>query len=234
MAKTFDLEIVAIIEDELLDLDWTSHVTVTLSYQTRVIGEQTLRDTVLFPDSEKRVVIKLHGFNISNMVGFKGFIQRLLPNDIDTELDDMNANQLAIADSNVDEGHDLSPGINLSVLSKASVIESFVHAYDVTEIGWGFIFYSSDQAEFDFGSCEFVLKKGETRLALLYGSLRIMPGKTHVLLRGHSVAALTEFLGMATLKGVRTVENNNTWLAHAIRSFEIQVDMIRTENLVLV
>ncbi|KAH0494345.1 hypothetical protein TgHK011_000967 [Trichoderma gracile] len=149
--RTFDLEAVVIVDEFYEDLDWTSHVTVSLSYQPRLIGEATLRDTYFIPDENNEASIKFEGFNIQNMVGFKAFIQHLLPNDMDLELGIING--LTIAGRSVDEAHELSLNIELSGISKTSVDDFYIRVVEETVIV-DFNLSNVNPVEIAFGFCD--------------------------------------------------------------------------------
>ena len=211
------------IVDELLeDLDWTSHLTVSLSYQPRLIGEATLRDTYFIPDNENKVSIKFERVDIRNMVGFKAFIQHLLPNDIDHEVG--NKMGLTIAGRGVDEAHELSLDIELSGISKTSVEDFTIRMVEKTVI-LDFNISSSSPVRLDFGNCVFSLEQGGETLLFLEGYFRIEPNEAVIALMGDAMYADARYCGLAKLKGVRVLERSKTWLAHAIRSFEVIVDL---------
>lgn len=222
--RTFDHEAVIKVDESLDDIDWTSHVTVSLYYRPRLIGEVTLRDTYFIPDASGKASIKLERFDIRNMVGFKNFMQHLLPNEVDIEIE--TANGLTVTGRSVDEAHELSLNIELSGISKASVKDFYFRLVERTVI-IEFNFSSPSPVVLDFGDCEFSLERGGEVLARLDGYFRIGLEDPEVLLQGDAIAADTRFSGFGTLRGVKALEESNTWVAHAIRSFEMSVDLDR-------
>ncbi|PTB67519.1 hypothetical protein BBK36DRAFT_1140168 [Trichoderma citrinoviride] len=178
--RTFDLEATVIVDEWLGDLDWTSHLTVSLSYQPRLIGKATLCDTYFIPDNRKKVSIKFEGFDIRNM-------------------------GLTIAGRGVDEAHELSLDIELSGISKTSVEDFSIQVAEKTVI-LDFNISSSNPVKLDFGDCVFSLEQGGETLAILEGYFRIEPNEAVIALMGDAMYADARYCGFATLKGVRVLE----------------------------
>ncbi|EGR52841.1 uncharacterized protein TRIREDRAFT_102788 [Trichoderma reesei QM6a] len=205
--RTFNLEVVVDVNESPENLDWTSHLTVSLFYQPRLIAS-----------------IKLGNFNIRNMVGFKAFIQHLLPNNVDNGIGDDDG--LTIAGCSVDEAHELSLNIELTGITKTYVDQFRIRVFG-GRVTVDFILSNVNTIQLDFGNCVFSLEKGGNVLALLDGYFDIELGGSEIVLEGDAIVADTNFSGIAILKGVKALKEGNTWIAHAIRSFEAEVNLDR-------
>ncbi|PTB67520.1 hypothetical protein BBK36DRAFT_1167916 [Trichoderma citrinoviride] len=222
--RTFDLEINAILEPEI-DVGWISRVTVSLFHRCRLIGEKTLNDTYIFRGEENGVNIRLESFEIRNMTAFKRFFQKLMPEKNHAEK--KAATKAVIATLENDEnGHELSIGIDLNDVSKIS-IEGLAFNRSNDKIRLAFIAFRSGTVDIDFGCCQFILKKDKQVLAYLDGRFALKPDGYSVVMEGIVASDVDKALfgGMGTLTGFLTYDHNNTFLAHAIRLFEIQVKL---------
>ncbi|KAL7912797.1 hypothetical protein GGI35DRAFT_491228 [Trichoderma velutinum] len=220
--RSFNLEIVTTIDPEL-DIGWISHATISLFYRRRFIGEKALRDMHIIPDEDNEAKIMLEGFEIRNMIGFRAFIQRLMP---ETKINRQGKGQSLITAEleNDENGHELSIAIDMSTMLNDSILRPTIKLVD-GRVKVSFTTSSSNPVDMPFGWCQFILKKGKTILAFLNGHFDIQPDTCDIIMEGDSMATKAAFSGMGILKGFKTYDNNNTWLAHAIRLFEIDVNL---------
>lgn len=211
--------------DPEVDVGWISRVTVILTHGRRLIGEKTLRDTYMIPDEWDRATIRLESFEIKNMTAFKGFFEKLMPkNDIIQEYRAEVALKAALDDE--ENGHELSIAIDLSDVSKISVSRLEYNRCD-DRIRLSFSTWSWTPFDIDFGCCQFVLEADDGILAFLDGRFGMGRELYKVALEGIVDPAIDEasFDGVGTLTGFKTYEHNNSFLAHAIRLFRIEVDL---------
>lgn len=185
---------------------------------------QLFATTFFIPDKKNKASIKLGNFNIRNMVGFKAFIQHLLPNNVDNGIGDDDG--LTIAGCSVDEAHELSLNIELTGITKTYVDQFRIRVFG-GRVTVDFILSNVNTIQLDFGNCVFSLEKGGNVLALLDGYFDIELGGSEIVLEGDAIVADTNFSGIAILKGVKALKEGNTWIAHAIRSFEAEVNLDR-------
>ncbi|KAL7821423.1 hypothetical protein V8C44DRAFT_362913 [Trichoderma aethiopicum] len=222
--RASNLEVFAIIDPEV-DVGWASRVTVSLFHRQRLIGERTLRNTYIIPDEKDRAEITIESFKIRNMIPFKTFFQNLMPR---SDLIQETAADVAVtaALDHHENGHELSIAIDLSDMSRIS-IGCLELDRGVDRIRLSFFLASSSPIDIDFGSCQFMLKKGKEILAFLDGRFAIRPGGLPIFMEGIVDGDVDGawFDGMGSLTGFKTHEHNNSFLAHAIRLFEIQVKL---------
>ncbi|KKP07413.1 hypothetical protein THAR02_00475 [Trichoderma harzianum] len=219
--RSFNLEISATTNYDV-DIGWISHATVSLFYRRRLIGEKTLRDMHILPDENNEVEIKLDGLNIQNMIGFKTFIQRVMPETKATRQKEGKPSITAALD-NDENGHELSIAIDLSTMSSGSILRPVIKLVD-GKVQISFTTSSSNPVDMPFGWCQFILKKGKKILAFMDGHFDIQPDTCDIIMEGDAIATKAEFSGMGVLKGFKTYDSNS-WLAHAIRLFEIDVNL---------
>ncbi|UKZ80532.1 hypothetical protein TrVFT333_008293 [Trichoderma virens FT-333] len=220
--RSFNLDISAVIGPEV-DIGWISCVTVSIFYRRVLIGKKTLRNKYINPDEEGNVEIHLENLKILNMLGFKAFIQRLMPK---TGVIPQNKDQTSItATLDHDEsGHKLSVAIDLNDTSSVSISDVDLQRVDRT-VTLKFRASSPNPVDLPFGYCRFSLKKDGAHLVSLEGYFDILPGNSDVTLEGDTETDNLELSGTAILKGVCALDNEHNWLAHAIRLFEMEVKL---------
>ncbi|PNP50845.1 hypothetical protein THARTR1_08466 [Trichoderma harzianum] len=220
--RSFDLKITAIIDPEL-DIGWISHVTVSLFYRRRLIGEKTRRNTYIILDKNNEACISLQGVKIRDMIGFKAFMQRLMPK---SEIIRQKEGQTFItaAVDKDDNGHNLSVAIDLNDISSVSISNVDCQATD-EEVELTFKVLSLNPVDLPFGYCKFSLTKDETLLASLKGHFDIFPDYCDIDLTGTCEATDVKFAGSAILKGVQAFDHAGSWIDRAIQLFEVEIKL---------
>ncbi|TFB04661.1 hypothetical protein CCMA1212_002989 [Trichoderma ghanense] len=224
MGEAFDLEISATIDTEV-DVPWNSRVTVFIFHRHRVIGKKTLRDSYIIPDENNKVRIRLESLKIRNLKAFEAFFRNMMPKDGITQEEEVSLCVTAALDHD-NNGHEFSIAIDLDHISKLSVdCLDFQRCDESVRISFNML--SPSPVDLDFGHCRFILRKGKETLAFLDGYLIIQQGHYEIDLEGDIDRGVDRklFAGTGTLAGFKTHEHNNSFLAHAIRLFEIQVKL---------
>ncbi|KAL7963588.1 hypothetical protein V8C34DRAFT_319319 [Trichoderma compactum] len=220
--RCFNLEIDAIIDPEL-DIGWVSHVTVSLFYRRRLIGEKTRRNTYINLDEDNQTSISLQGLKIRDMIGFKAFIQRLMPKSGIIRQREGQNSITATVDKD-ENGHNLSVAIDLNDISSVSITNIDCQVTD-EKVELTFRVLSLNPVDLPFGYCKFSLKKDETLLASLEGHFDILPNSCDITLTGNYEAATVELAGTAILKGVLAFDHAGSWIDRALQLFEVEVKL---------
>ncbi|KAL7944421.1 hypothetical protein V8C42DRAFT_358536 [Trichoderma barbatum] len=223
--KSFSLEVTAVIDPEV-DIGWISDMTISLVYGRRLIGEKVLRDTHIIPDETNKVELMLEGFEIRNMIRFKTFIENAMPETKVTTQKNRRSSIMATLETD-DNGHELSIIMDMASMSKTTILHPKIHIVD-GKVRISFTTSSSNPVDLPFGWCQFLLKKDKKILAFLDGHFDIQPDKCEILMEGDAMVPNADFSGTGILKGFKTYDNSTSWLAHAIRSFEIEVNLDKT------
>ncbi|KAL6871160.1 hypothetical protein J3F83DRAFT_772875 [Trichoderma novae-zelandiae] len=222
--RAFNLEITATIDPEV-DVPWNSRVTVFLFHRHRLVGKKTLRKTYIIPDEKNEAKIRLESLKISNLIALKAFFQNLMPKNGISQEESAGLCVTAALDHD-ENGHELSISIDLDYMSMLSV-----HCLDFKRcdesVRLSFNMSSPSPVDMDFGYCQFILKKDKEVLAFLDGHFTIQRGDCAVVMEGDVDLSVDYklFEGTGTLTGFKTYAHNNTFLAHAIRLFKMQVKL---------
>ncbi|KAL6826900.1 hypothetical protein J3E69DRAFT_380231 [Trichoderma sp. SZMC 28015] len=220
--RSFNLGITAIIEPEL-DIGWISHVTVSVFYRRRLIGEKTRRNTYIIPNEDDVACINLQGLKIRDMIGFKAFMQRLMPKSGIIRQKKGDASITAAVDKD-ENGHNLSVAIDLNDISSVSVSDLSCQLVD-QKIMLSFTVLCANPVNLPFGHCKFSLKKDEVLLASLEGNFEFAADSCYIYLEGSCEATTVKLKGTAVLKGVQAVDYYGTWIDRAIQLFELDVKL---------
>ncbi|KAL6832446.1 hypothetical protein V8C40DRAFT_284287 [Trichoderma camerunense] len=220
--RSFNLAVTATI-DPKLDIHWISNVTVSLFYRRRLIGEKTRRNTYFILDEENQTCISLQGLKIRDMIGFKAFMQRLMPKSGIIRQKEGETSITAAVDRD-ENGHNISVAIDLNDVSSVSVSNVNCQLVD-QEITLTFSVSNWNPVDLPFGYCRFSLTKDKTLLASLQGHLDILPNSSRITLTGHYEATTVKLAGTAILKGVLAFDHAGTWIERALQLFEIEVKL---------
>lgn len=225
--RSFDLEISAIIDPEL-DIGWISNVTVSLFYRRRLIGEKTRRKTYIIPDEDNKEYIRFQGVKIRDMIGFKAFMERLMPK---SEIIRQGEGQTLItaAVDKDENGHNLSVAIDPNDISSVTISKVDCQVADQA-LTLTFRVSSSNPVDLPFGYCKFSLKKDETLLASLEGHFDILPDYCDITLTGDCEATTVKLAGTAILKGALAFDHAGSWIDRALQLFEVEVDLDRLQR----
>lgn len=209
--------------DPDVDLGWTSSTTVSLLYDEHFIGEATFKNSRVIPDDFNMAWFNLKGIKIWNMHGFKAFIQHIIPRARDGRQLERGAPTVALA---IDEkDHKLSVNIRLDTMGFAKALEPTIRRTG-DEIKIAFFIRNPTRVGIRFAEAHFVLQKDGCTLAKLQGTFNILPldDKQEYVLKG-CIRTNIDLCGRAVLKGADLDNYGSTWYIHAIRQFEMEVDL---------
>ncbi|KAM0258260.1 hypothetical protein ACHAQJ_003902 [Trichoderma viride] len=213
-----------------VDLAFINSTTVSLSYDRALIGEATLEDSYIIPGGDI-IVSKLEDVEIHDMTGFKTFIRHLMPRAKPRYLPEGGAPGVAL--EIVENGHKLSMAINLDSMGAVrTTMRTVRRTRDEIEIT--FSVQNPTTVGIYFGNTHFILQRERTTLARLQGHFGIEHEalEREYILKGNIEPNCTLF-GSAILKGDSLDEEANTWFIHAIRQFEMEVNLdeaVTSEN----
>ncbi|RFU80964.1 hypothetical protein TARUN_1249 [Trichoderma arundinaceum] len=217
--RTSSINIWAIIGPEV-DISWTSSATVSLFYGQSLIGEVALKDTFIVPERSALCIEDMR-FEISDMIGLKTLFRDVMST-VKGPQQRGNGSPAAALEV-VENGHKLLVSIDLngvgSLKSSAPIVK-----LAGTEIEISFSIMSPNVVEIYFGQAHFELMKNGIELAKLTGELGIDIGSNEYVLKGE-ILSKSDLSGRAILKGVNLDDDTNTWFFHAIRQFEMEVDL---------
>ncbi|KAH0494346.1 hypothetical protein TgHK011_000968 [Trichoderma gracile] len=227
--RAFNLDISATIDPEA-EIPWNSRVTVSLFHRHRLIGKKTLCDTYIIPDEDNEVTIRLESLEILNLVALKAFFENLMPKNGITQEESAGLTVTAALDhddnAHDDNAHEFSIAIDLDYMAMLSIsCLNFKRCDESIRIN--FKMSSPNPVDINFGECQFVLKKDKETLAFLDGQFAIHKGEYAVVMEGDIDFSVDYklFAGTGTLTGFKTYDHNNSFLAHAIRLFKVQVKL---------
>lgn len=196
---------------------------MSLFYDELFIGEANFKNSYLIPDESNMAYFDLRGIKIWNMHGFKGFIQRIIPRPSDgSQLESRTPTAALEIDKN---GHKLSMSIRLDEIGPVKALESTVWRTN-DRIKIIFVIQNPTRVGINFGESHFRLQKDGCSLATLQGEFNIslLDHRQEYILEGF-MHSDTKLCGRAFLKGVGLEENEDTWYIHAIRQFEMEIDL---------
>ncbi|KAL7963587.1 hypothetical protein V8C34DRAFT_300094 [Trichoderma compactum] len=207
------------------DIGWISSIKASIFSGNSLIGEITQQDTfVLSPEHDDSYDIVLKNFEIQDMMAFKKLIQNTMPNAKDRcqpEYERPTA-YLKITE----KGHRLEVFINLDGTGSLETSTPIVQLCD-DSIEINFSISNNTHMEFIFGQTDFMLEEDGKPLAYLNSHLHIEANDgdpVNYTFQG-KVFSKNELCGKAKLRGYNVKDNENTWFIHAIREFEIEVDL---------
>lgn len=210
-----------------VDLGWTSSTTVSLHFGSLLIGEVKLDDTYIMLNESNEAILNLGNVQIWNMHGFKLFIERVVPRSR-CEYQQRNGSP-DIALKMDERGHQLSMSIQLYAMGFAKALEPRVRRID-DRIEIDFFIENTTKVELLFGEAKFILEQDGCILAKLEGVFNItwFEERKEVGVIG-SIPSDTTLRGRAVLKGAGLEdEDRESWYIHAIRLFEMEVDLDAT------
>jgi hypothetical protein len=204
-----------------VDLGWISSTAVSLFYGQVLIGEASIEDKYIIPE-DNNIHIELNDVEIRDMFGFKTFIQHIMPQVKREHPPESGAPAVAL--EIVENGHKLSMTINLDSLGTIkTTIPTVRRTLDEIEIT--FSLQNPTAVEIYFGETHFILQRDGVTVARLQGRVDIDSGcNPECVLKGKIQQGRMLF-GKAILKGAGLESKANTWLIHAIRQFEIEVNL---------
>lgn len=170
------------------------------------------------------VNIDLQDIEIQNMIGFKTFIQHVIPQPRGWCLWESKAPVAAL--EMVDNGHTLAMVINLDKIGVAEALHPTVCRTN-DKIKITFFVRNPTNVNIDFEETRFNLQRDEHILATLKGEFfirNINDVEEKYLLTGN-IEPYIELFGTAVLKGVGLDEKADTWYIHAIRQFEMEINL---------
>ncbi|KAL7822535.1 hypothetical protein V8C26DRAFT_248646 [Trichoderma gracile] len=222
--RAFNLDISATIDPEV-EIPWNSRVTVSLFHRHPLIGKKTLRKTYIIPDENNEVKVRLESLKIINLVALKAFFENLMPKKGLTQEESVGLYVTAELDLN-DNAHGFSISIDLDLMAMLS-IDCLEFKRCDESIRISFKMSSPSPVDMNFGQCQFLLKKDKEILAFLDGHFAIHKGEYSVVMQGEIDFSVDYklFAGTGTLTGFKTYDHNNSFLAHAIRLFKVQVKL---------
>lgn len=221
--RTLDLDI-RIRVDPGLDLGWTSSTTLSLFYGRTLIGEATLKDNCVIPDSWNEVYIEFGDIEIQDMTGFKSFVRHVIPQPRHGLR--IPHRTSAVALEIVENGHKLSMAISLDTIGVANALNPTVRLTS-DEIQITFRVHNPTNVTIFFQQAEFELQKDGDTLATLQSDLHIQTDhfKEECVLVGEIHVNTTELFGRAVLKGFNLDEMGYSWYIHALRQFEVEINL---------
>ncbi|KAF3069191.1 hypothetical protein CFAM422_007080 [Trichoderma lentiforme] len=205
---------------------WVSYVTISLFYGHTFIGEAILEDELVNGENYKgQLYIEFNGAIIQHMGAFKSFIRDIMPKShLDASQSDHNkpTTKLEV----IENGHKLTMAIDLygigSFKTTAPIVQLTGDSIDIT-----FSMSNTTTVAIYFGQTKFRLENDECVLAHLSGDFCIYPTGEESMqyhLSGN-ICSGCELIGKATLKGSDLEKFEQTWRTHAIREFQIEVDL---------
>ncbi|UKZ86130.1 uncharacterized protein TrAFT101_001970 [Trichoderma asperellum] len=207
-----------------IDLGWISSTKVSLLYDGTLIGEASLKDNYIIPNEYNMINLVLQKIEIRNMIAFKALIRHVIPQPRDRcQLED-KAPSAAL--EILENGHTISMVINLDNMGVAKALDPIVrHIGDKIEIT--FVVRNPTNVIIFFDKTHFKLQKDGRTLATLEGTFFLI-GSTdddqQYVLTGNLNPYIRLF-GTAVLKGVCLDEDADTWFIHAIRQFEMEINL---------
>ncbi|KAM0463588.1 hypothetical protein ACHAO4_000305 [Trichoderma viride] len=207
-----------------IDLGWISSTRVSLLYNDTLVGESELKDSYIIPDESNMVNLDLQNIEIQNMIGFKNFIQHVIPQPRDWNLQETGAPVAAL--EMVDNGHTLAIVINLDNMGVAEAFHSTVRRTN-DEIKITFSVRNPTNVQIYFEQTHFNLQQDGHILATLEGDFFIRnlnDAQEEYTLTGE-IEPDVELFGTAVLKGVGLDQDADTWYIHAVRQFEMEVNL---------
>lgn len=220
--RTANLEIDLDVGSDI-GLGWTSSTRVSLFYNDMLIGESELKDTYTIPDASDLVNIDLQTIEIQNMIGFKAFIQHVIPQPRDWNLQESKAPVAAL--EMIDNGHTLDVAINLAKMGVAEAFRPNIHRTN-DEIKITFFVRNPTNVQIDFEHTYFSLEQDGYILATLEGDffIRNSNAEEEYSLTG-AIEPDVKLSGTAVLKGSGLDQDADTWYIHAVRQFEMEVNL---------
>ncbi|KAK4067845.1 hypothetical protein Trihar35433_6405 [Trichoderma harzianum] len=205
---------------------WVSYVTISLFYGHTFIGEAILEDEFVNLENYKgQLYIEFNGAVIQHMGAFKSFIRDIMPKpQLDACQSDHNnpTTKLEV----IDNGHKLTMAIDLygigSLKTTTPIVQLTGNSIDIT-----FSMINTTPVAIYFDQTEFRLENDEHILASLSGDFCIYPAADESVqyhLTGH-ISSGCKLIGKAILKGHDFKKLERTWRTHAIREFQIEVDL---------
>ncbi|KAL6910374.1 hypothetical protein GGI43DRAFT_427041 [Trichoderma evansii] len=220
--RTTDLEIDIEVGSDI-DLGWISSTRVSLLYDGTLIGEAELKGSYIIPDEFNMIKLELDDIEIRNMIGFKAFIRRVIPHPRDgSQLEGKTPVALL---KTVENGHTLAMVINLDRMGVAEALHPPVRRnHDKIQIT--FFVRNPTNVFIYFEETRFNLQKDGRILATLEGEFFIRNcGEDDEYVLTGDIDPNIELFGTAVLKGVGLDVKANTWCIHAIREFELEIDL---------
>ncbi|KAL7937490.1 hypothetical protein V8C35DRAFT_276984 [Trichoderma chlorosporum] len=208
-----------------IDLGWISAATVFFFYGHTLIGEATLEKTSInTEDSNEILVLELAPVEIQNTTAIRTFIRGIMPKALDVcqPKDEEFTGQLEI----VEQGYKLTLSMDLQKIGSLKASKPSVYLTG-TLIEISFSISNPTPLEFYFEKAEFKLMKNGAFLAKLFGDFDILLGENgdqYYVLKGE-ISSGRELFGLATLRGSTAEDYENTWFIHAIREFQIEVNL---------
>ncbi|KAK4070099.1 uncharacterized protein Triagg1_6520 [Trichoderma aggressivum f. europaeum] len=204
---------------------WVSYVTISLFYGHTFIGEAILEDELVNTENYKgELYIELNGAVIQHMGAFRSFIRDIMPKpQLDACQSDHNPTaRLEI----IENGHKLTMAIDLhgigSFKTTTPIIQLNGNSIDIT-----FSMSNTTTVAIYFGQTAFRLENDESILANLSGDFCIYASGEESM-QYHLTGEISqgcELSGKATLKGWGLKSYEKSWRTHAIREFQIEVDL---------
>lgn len=207
-----------------VDLGWTSSTKVSLKYGSLLVAEVNLDDTYIMPDRSNEATLTLGDVEIWNMHGLRSFIERVVPRSRDKYQQRNGAPEVALE---MDErGHQLSMSISLDEMGFVKALEPTVHRF-ANKIEVRYILENTTKVELLFSQAIFILEQDGCTLARLEGVLNITSEEERQEFNVIGpIPSDTTLCGKALLKGVSVIdEDRYSWYIHAIRLFEVEVDL---------
>ncbi|KAL7944422.1 hypothetical protein V8C42DRAFT_346170 [Trichoderma barbatum] len=156
------------------------------------------------------------------MTAFKKFVRGIMPKPKDSY--QPKGDKLTAKLEVVENGHRLAMAIDLCGIGRLKATVLAVQRTRKT-IEITFSISNPTSVEFYFHMAEFTLEKGGNLLASLVGEFDIEAEESKCVLKG-DVADYRRLFGKAILSGRSPdAEFKNTWFLHAIRDFEIEVNL---------
>lgn len=222
--RTSNIDIRFCIRPEF-DIGWISSITASIYYGDTLIGKITQEDEfVLSEELDDTYDIVLKDFEIQDMIAFRTLIQNTMPNTRDRC---QPAHRCPTAILQITEkGHKLEMRINLDGTGSLETSTPSVRKFE-DSIVINFSISNNPHMEFIFGETMFMLEKDGEFLAFLDSHLHIQAndgGPINYSFKG-KLPSEDKLCGKAKLRGYDVKDMNNTWFTHAIREFEIEVDL---------
>lgn len=207
-----------------VDLGWTSSTTVSLLYGSLLVGEAKLDDTYIMPDESNDATLHLEDVEIWNMHGFRNFICHIVPRP--RGIFQHKNGGPAVALKMDKRGHQLSMSIRLDTMGFAKALEPTIRRID-DRIEIDFFIENTTKVALLFGEAHFILEEDGCTLANLKGAFNITWYEESQMVRVEgSIPSDTTLSGRAILRGVAAEDGDeDTWYIHAIRLFEMGVDL---------
>ncbi|KAL6832447.1 hypothetical protein V8C40DRAFT_262340 [Trichoderma camerunense] len=222
--RTSDIDIRFSIGPEF-DIGWISSLTASIYYGDTLIGKITQEDEFVLSDElDDTYDIVLKDFEIQDMIAFRTLIQNTMPNTRDKC---QPADKCPTAFLQITEkGHKLEMRINLDGTGSLETSTPMVRKFD-DSIVINFLISNHPHMEFIFGKTTFMLEKDGEFLAFLDSHLHIQAndgGPLNYSFKG-KLPSEDKLCGKAKLRGCSVKGEEKTWFIHAIREFELEVDL---------